>query len=323
MPAQDKITTYPTVSFIIPVLNEEKRIKACLQSVFKQSYPQEKIEVIVIDGGSKDKTVKLAKKFPITLLKNPDTIAEYGKAIGLRHTDSKYFVLLDADNVIEQADCLEKLLYPLEEDDSLLGSMSYFLDDKNDYIFNRYFTAIQATDPLARFLQPKFKIETKDNYQVLYFNPASPPPIGPNGFIWRRKVISGLNWEQKFEEGNMMAQVAKKGYHSFAKVPGYGIHHYYVDSFSRVISKKLKIARKFLGRKNQECHTWVDDHSNFKFYLGVLYLGTGIGPLAEGLYHFIKSGKWPWLLHPVVSMLTIAVYAWVKIKNMLGFKVSG
>jgi len=53
----------PLVSVIIPTLNEEKNIGRCLESIGKQTYPKERIEVIVVDNNSMDKTRKIVKKF--------------------------------------------------------------------------------------------------------------------------------------------------------------------------------------------------------------------------------------------------------------------
>ncbi len=56
------------ISIVILAKNEEKNIRECLSKVFEQrisfSY-----EVIVIDSGSKDKTVEIASTFPIRLIK--------------------------------------------------------------------------------------------------------------------------------------------------------------------------------------------------------------------------------------------------------------
>jgi len=45
----------PTVSIILPVLNEEAQLERCLRAVAEQSYPSI-IEVVVADGGSTDGT---------------------------------------------------------------------------------------------------------------------------------------------------------------------------------------------------------------------------------------------------------------------------
>ena len=53
----------PKVSVIIPVYNEEKSIAGTLNSILTTNYPKEKFEVIVINDGSIDRTLEIAKKF--------------------------------------------------------------------------------------------------------------------------------------------------------------------------------------------------------------------------------------------------------------------
>jgi len=53
----------PKISIITPVLNGEKYLAKCIKSVANQNYPKKKIEHIVIDGGSKDNTIKIIKKY--------------------------------------------------------------------------------------------------------------------------------------------------------------------------------------------------------------------------------------------------------------------
>jgi len=52
----------PFVSVIIPVRNEEANIKACLEAIFKQQYPQHLFEVIVIDDYSTDNSLAIARE---------------------------------------------------------------------------------------------------------------------------------------------------------------------------------------------------------------------------------------------------------------------
>ena len=44
------------VAIVIPTLNEERFISRCLNSIIKQTYEFEKMDVMIIDGGSSDKT---------------------------------------------------------------------------------------------------------------------------------------------------------------------------------------------------------------------------------------------------------------------------
>lgn len=51
------------LSVVIATRNEEKNIENCIKSVVDQIFPREKVEIIVVDNGSKDNTVNLAKKY--------------------------------------------------------------------------------------------------------------------------------------------------------------------------------------------------------------------------------------------------------------------
>lgn len=51
---------FPSVSVIIPVKDGERTLAECLDSVFAQSYPSYRFEVIVVDDGSRDRTAEIA-----------------------------------------------------------------------------------------------------------------------------------------------------------------------------------------------------------------------------------------------------------------------
>ncbi|HVC41411.1 MAG TPA: glycosyltransferase family 2 protein [Candidatus Saccharimonadales bacterium] len=76
-------TDLPFVSVVIPVLNEERHIEACLNSVVQQDYPAEGYEVIVADGGSTDRTraivESIAARNPnVRLINNPGRLQAAG-----------------------------------------------------------------------------------------------------------------------------------------------------------------------------------------------------------------------------------------------------
>ena len=61
----------PLVSIVIPVRNEEKNIKRLLSFINRLDYPKSRLEVIIVDGMSTDKTVELSKRFNVKIIKNP------------------------------------------------------------------------------------------------------------------------------------------------------------------------------------------------------------------------------------------------------------
>lgn len=102
---------------IIPVLNEEKYITGCLDSLLGQSFPLSRMEWLIVDGCSEDKTVELclsyADKAPIRLLKNEMRKTTYALNMGIDEARGKYIVRLDA-HADYSPDYIEKCIHYLE-----------------------------------------------------------------------------------------------------------------------------------------------------------------------------------------------------------------
>ena len=56
----------PFVSVIVPCRNEAPHIEACLESIRASTYPEDAVEIIVVDGSSDDGTPEIALSAPIT-----------------------------------------------------------------------------------------------------------------------------------------------------------------------------------------------------------------------------------------------------------------
>lgn len=89
------------VAVIIPTLNEESFIARCLDSVIDQSYPFEDMDVMVIDGGSTDRTIEIIQEYKlkysnIRFLNNPGRIQSIAFNIGVQNSTAPYIVRLDA-----------------------------------------------------------------------------------------------------------------------------------------------------------------------------------------------------------------------------------
>lgn len=301
----------PTISVILPTYNAEKYLKRCLDSIKMQDYPKEKLEIIVIDGGSRDRTLEIAKRYETKILFNPFRDCDEGKSIGIHNSRREIIALIDADNELDSPQWFRKMTKPLLEDKSIFGVESKWLIKHDDPLINRYVTLLQITDPLARRFHPKMEISDRGDYVVYRAKFGDTPVIGANGFLWRRSVIDTIGgYENKFEEVNFIARLIEGGYLSYAKPKNVGTYHYYCTSVFGYISKRLKTGRKFLARKAQRRKTWVDYAEKENFWLGVLYNVSIIGPLFETINEIKKSKNAVWLWHPFISWLTIVVYSY-------------
>jgi len=98
---------YPKVSFIIPVLNEEKTIKRCLDSIFDLDYPSEKIEIIFAIGPSSDKTNDIIYEYQkkhknIKTLQNPTGNTSTGRKICVENSTGDMLMNYGAHTVAEK-----------------------------------------------------------------------------------------------------------------------------------------------------------------------------------------------------------------------------
>ena len=83
------------VSIIIRTKNEERWISSCLKSVFSQKYKN--FEVIIVDNKSKDKTIEVAKKFPIKkVVKIKNYLPGEALNLGVKNSRGYYFVCLSS-----------------------------------------------------------------------------------------------------------------------------------------------------------------------------------------------------------------------------------
>jgi len=116
----------PSISIVLTTYNSEKVIAKTLKGVVEQDFPLNRVELIVVDGGSKDNTLKIVKEFVerySKLFYDVKVVAHdrnYGvskaRNDGIKMSRGKYILVLDHD-VIMPRDTLAKLLQYLESVD--------------------------------------------------------------------------------------------------------------------------------------------------------------------------------------------------------------
>ena len=87
------------ISIIVPALNEEKRIEACLESLEKQTVDRSRYEIILSDALSVDNTMKIAEKYTDKIVSAESLGAGYGRNYGARHATAEKVAFIDADSI--------------------------------------------------------------------------------------------------------------------------------------------------------------------------------------------------------------------------------
>lgn len=113
------VEDFPFVSVIISCFNEENFIGKCLDSILSSNYPNERLEVLVVDGMSNDRTKNIVRdyvdKFPfIKLLENPRRIIPAAMNIGIRNAKYEIIMKIDAHTIYER-DYIPKCVKFLDE----------------------------------------------------------------------------------------------------------------------------------------------------------------------------------------------------------------
>jgi len=113
--AQGKL---PTVAIIVPCFNEEKSLAGTVSSLLSLSYPRELLEIIIVDDGSTDNTLSVARS-----LENNDGVRVITKENGGKHTalntglettSADMIGCLDADSFVKE-DALVKMIAEFEK----------------------------------------------------------------------------------------------------------------------------------------------------------------------------------------------------------------
>ncbi len=178
IPKLKKIKEWPGVTVIIPAYNEEKCIAKTIKSVLNLDYPKDKLKVIVVNDGSKDNTLKEAKKFEkhgVLVLDQENQGKAAALNNGLTHVKTEYFACLDADSIVRK-DTLKKMM--------------------------RYFTSkrVSAVCPLMKVDNPKNLLQKlqwleyvlyayiKKIYALINIVHVTPGPFS----IYRTEVVKNL-----------------------------------------------------------------------------------------------------------------------------------
>jgi glycosyltransferase involved in cell wall biosynthesis len=131
----------PRVTVLVPCRNEERYIGACLDSILGTNYPADRLEILVIDGRSSDRTRDIVQQYVgrdprIRLVDNPKQIVPTALNAGIRLATGEVVVRMDA-HVVYPASYITRLVTALGESGA-------------DNVGGRLITVASGDGPMAR-----------------------------------------------------------------------------------------------------------------------------------------------------------------------------
>jgi cellulose synthase/poly-beta-1,6-N-acetylglucosamine synthase-like glycosyltransferase len=199
----------PMVSILIPVYSEESVIVRRINNIFESTYPKNKLEVIVIDSGSPDKTLsEIHSNFQnkVTLITEEE---RKGKAhainLGLEKCSGEIIIITDATALYDRDTVLE-LVNSFK--DSSVGAVSALYRVPN------------SEDSHVSASEHKFWLH-KDEVRILESSIHSTSWLSGEACAFRNKIIMKVNEDTLADDSNISLQIISKGYRSIVNQKAY------------------------------------------------------------------------------------------------------
>jgi cellulose synthase/poly-beta-1,6-N-acetylglucosamine synthase-like glycosyltransferase len=300
---------YPKVSIIVASYNNQDTIGECLQALLAQNYPADHFEVIVMDGVSKDNTVKIAEQFPIKVISiSLNCPAAYNYAFKIAAYPILGFV--DSDAKVER-DWLRKLVPHLSE--LQVAGVSGSIDTWNQ------------DNPWARSIG----YELKNRYRRIGKYTGR---IATMNLLLKKSVIEEAGgWDEKLPsqyDTDFGFRMASKGY-KIAYEPSAVCYHYNRPTLKAYYRQQLQYGRNTLKLYFKHGHLAKGDEitdagMNIQpiillvviglFLVGIipslrqLWIGSGAILLTMFIYFVYSAAKISTKFHDWSAMRLIVLY---------------
>lgn len=326
---------YPLVSVIVTTYNEGKVISKCLSRIRNQTYPQSKIEIILVDDDSTDNTVEIAKELNARVVRSGFRNIERAKSIGLSYAKGEFILFVDADIFLVPMDYIEKTVMLFLKYPYIVAAQTVRWHYKrNDYLINRYCNLFGINNPLVLFLgkrgtlmatekqwfDSKVIIDDGTYFEIAKFNTDNLPTVGSNGYMVRRNIVFKTSWKPFFFHLDTTLEMIEQGLNQFA-LTTLAVEHDFAHSLWEYHKKLYRNIFLFFKYRNYRKYDY--NISPFKLFIVLFLMLTIIVPFYQSIVGYTKKPDFAWFIHPIVCitvpMIYFYVFMWWKIKNSLDY----
>lgn len=329
------IKQYPSISVVTPTFNSGKTLDKCLRLVRSQSYPQDKIEIILGDGGSTDNTLEIARKYKARVIHIPSDKqnAEYNRGAAYNEARGEMVLILDHDNFLPSKKWLVQMIKPLMENPKMVATNTcYYHYSKKYDLMDRYFALFGTSEPLPYFLHKADRMPQtsktwtlagkaidKGDYYLVRLPKSSRqfPSIGTNGCLMRKGLVNKYaNTKAEYHYPiDIMFEVAKSGHNEFGFVKNSIIHLTHTRGFWEFMKRRISFVERYHFQdiaKRRWSVMMPGDEKRVGIF--VIYSLTIVGPLWEAVMGFLKIPDIAWFVYPLMCLATTFIYGYVTIK---------
>ena len=326
------------ISIIMPALNEESKIEKALKSIRMQNVNQEEIEILVVDGGSKDRTREIALSYDARVLENPQVVPEEAKRLGMYACSGKYVVFVDTDEEFTDKDQLGKRVQLFQSGNKVKAVLNNTLRTPKGYPdLTRYDNCYG--DPFTLFV---YRFDREDTIRSLDRKRYTYESAGVEGRIYFIKrdglmpVGDGAttmidfeyykdNFSDKLDTSDFIATlfddiVNKKG--CFGIVENDIVNHYTTAKFKTYLRKlKFRVITNVYPNENISGYTaraQSNSYLKMRKYLFLLYCLLPPVVLIDSAILAIQKKCAVFMLHFVFTYYTLFVIGFIVLKKLFG-----
>lgn len=336
MKKEIKSLALPSVTIFTGTFNSNPGIfTKVLRAIKNQNYPKSLIEHIVLDSGSTNGTVELAKKYGCKVVSVTLHGIEQQKKvpIAIEMAKGRLILILESDNIILGKDWLQKMVKPFLENKKVFCTFSayngYFKDMP---LTTKYCGLFGSPDPTLYYLNKTEKIplinkkynkgetiEEFNDYYVVRFNRENLPTLGDNGHMFLKDVIrKTLSKEKRFLHTDAFAELLDLGYDTFGVIKN-SIIHVQNSNLLELVKRRVEVKEDYSdnlrGQRSYLVYNpdSINDRKNLIKY--IIFSITFVIPFMESLRGYLKIREKAWFLHPLLCFLMVYGYGSSEIKR--------
>ncbi|MBD3260744.1 MAG: glycosyltransferase [Candidatus Altiarchaeales archaeon] len=298
-----KFSEWPLVSILVPAYNEGECVGECLNSLLQLDYPRQKLEIIAINDGSTDTTLKEMQKFSeqvkvIDLEENKGT-----KAVplneGLRQAKGEFVACLDSDSIVE-SDVLKKMLKSFTDED------------------------IGAVTPALKVYKPESMVEKLQWFEYILaiflrklMSFIDSVYVTPGPFtLYRKKVLEEVGYfdEDNITEDMEMALRIQKHQYRIENVEDAYIHCYSPESLVNLYQQRRRWYEGLTANTFKYYDLFFNrSYGDFGILMPLNVVSVGVLLVSTGLfsYYFLEP-----LIRQVINLYLVEFDFMVFLKNM-------
>jgi glycosyltransferase involved in cell wall biosynthesis len=304
----------PKVSFVIPVLNAAGMLGNCLESIARQTYPHDRYEVILADGGSTDGTQEIGRAHGAVVIDDrASRNMEESKRVALGRAAGEFVVFIDADNEITHPDYVELAVTALRDRPQALGVEAYYLPSAKMTSLCVYLTQLlHISDPLCWLMSANpEQVSTAGEVETWKLRAGTESyPLGANGFVYRRADLDLVKAGQKFQDTHVALFLMRSGKREWLRISGRGVHHYYVDTLINFLRKRRRATVHFLNVRREFGNMWLEQKPPVPGWLACAYCVSFFGPAWHVARGFLRSKDPRWLWHFPACLASVVGTVW-------------